>query len=1072
MLSDRETVAVKKQQEAEVCLRKGKLDEAIAACGLALEALPDFAPACKTLGDIMQATGQLESAGDWYEKALASRQDWAEVHANLGTIYARKQEWQLAISCYQKAISLKPNFAGFYRNLAKVWKLAGKADLARDFSERAEALEKQPRTVSKSLKLAKTLVEEGKLPEAIACYRQAIELNPSGFKAYHLLGDAWVSLGDWDEAIGSYKKALEIQPNNSLLRQKLGKAFLKKGDFYEAVVTFQQAIKINPNLIWSYHHLGDSLMKLKNWDAAINAYRKAVELNSQKAIIYNNLGLALTEKKHYSEAVEAYQNAINLKQKNHSFYHNLGNALSKQGKTGKAISVYKKAIALKPERGEYYSCLADCLRKNQRWDEAIASYSKAIELNPQDSNAYYLLGKILEEQKKWDEAIAIYERGLERCPQDTKLTLELQNLLRNLKCSTAYERGMLFVKEQNWDRGISSYQELLKLQPWQENKVKDYLNLGTILVKAGKLQEIIESYHQVFNKNLKKLEFYYQFSIHLSQAGLISEAVTFFKHLPSPQFPKKPKRSKSKNATNSAYEYIWNSLHETNSEDLNLQVELDALELESGKIKDYFSQKDLKTLAIDELHPKDRDFLENCGILWEYVKSIGLENHYLENIYINCFDNSNDRLQTRTNNVKKQHLKKKTEGYKYQAVEFTQSLVEFGYMYAVCPLSGRVVRSNTSFYLGKWSLMYRFKGQEIFYIIVNDFIGSKTALYIPKLNVCIAFAKALKKVEKMGKTISTFQSYVVSNWKTVQSYLNSSNRSLTEIYGTIKNLGHFFWQDITGIYYLHEQNLLEKIDYFCGGDNQYLNLLSIFPEIPEKKILDISKMSEEEQFRFVLKNNFFCLRITDNFIKQNVGNRIIRAADNLCSQEFIEEVKKVKEHYDLLLWINVRSHNKVWVEQDRNYAKIIDKLSDDFSHLSMAVVFDGTPDANEIVKSIVKKTKSKVGFYNQSLKLKLYESITWSKNIDAYIAVVGSGLVITSWLTDKPGVAHGDSAHLGQECFWSEVKESGIEPTFLSYLDVKQSQKKAYNNYQVNWRIIYQKLLKIIKKIEKNKGNI
>ncbi|NES72574.1 MAG: hypothetical protein F6K24_48965 [Okeania sp. SIO2D1] len=354
----------------------------------------------------------------------------------------------------------------------------------------------------------------------------------------------------------------------------------------------------------------------------------------------------------------------------------------------------------------------------------------------------------------------------------------------------------------------------------------------------------------------------------------------------------------------------------------------------------------------------------------------------------------------------------------------------------------------------------------MFYIIVNNFIGAKAALYVPTLNICIAFRKVVKNISNQ---IYKFQSYVVTNWKYVQNYLENFNRSLVELYGTIGNLGHFLWQDITGIYYLYEQNLLDKIDYFCGGDSQYLNLLSIFPEIPEKKILNMSGMSDEDKFNLMLKNNFLCLRMTDTWIKQNVGNIIVQAAYNLCSPGFIEEVKKAQENNDLLLWINVRTHNKVWRDQDKNYAKIIAQLSNDFSHLNMGIVFDGTPDASDCVKSIVEETQSQVNFYNTTLKIQLYETIVWASYIDAYIAVVGSGLVITSWLTDKPGVAHGDRAHLGQKCFWSEVKESGVEPSFLNHQDIKQSKKGAYQNYQLDWQIIYQKIFKILKKIEREK---
>lgn len=1062
--SDRETLAVKKHQEAEVCLRKGKLDEALAACGLALEALPDFAPACKTLGDIMQAKGQLESARDWYEKAIASQSDWAEVHANLGSVYARQQEWQLAISSYQKAISLKPNFPGFYRNLAKVWKLAGKADLARDFSERAEALEKQPITVSKSLSLAKTLVKKGKLPEAIACYRQAIELNPSGFEAYYLLGDAWVSLGNFEEAIGSYKKALGIQPNNLILQQKLGKALLEKGDFYEAVVAFQQAIEINPNFMWSYHNLGDSLMKLKNWDAAINAYRKALEINSEKAIVYNNLGLALTEKKQFSEAVEAYKSAINLKHNNHSFYHNLGNALAKQGKNAKAKAAYEKAIALKPNRGEYYNCLADCLRKNQRWDEAIACYSKAIELNPQDSNGYYLLGKILEEQTKCKEAIAIYQQGLEKCPQDTKLTLALEDLLHNPKGSTAYEMGMLFVKEQNWERGISCYEKLLKIQPWPENKVKDYLNLGTVLVKAGKFREVIESYHQVFNKNLKNLEFYYQFSIHLSEVGLIKEAVVFFEERPQVESPSLEEEISNNESNPSRYDYILQCFNSSNLEQLKNEGNLDNLQAEAEKIEGHFQEQKVQIVEAENINNSQKQLLKKLGVSWEYLKFINLENDALENIYINAIE-AEFFNKTRQRTKIEAHKKLNCWDPIDNASEFPHTIAEFQYMYAVDPITGQVLKSNESFYVQDLAIIYRFVGREVFYILTGNFESGKLCLYIPKFGIVISWSDRQSKNKNYLKLLKKFNAFLVTYARDVREYLKSDlPRLLTSIVGFRKNLGHFFWQELNGIYYLEKNQILDKVNCFAVADYEPMEIRTVIPELPEAKILRMPGLSYAERFQFLLKNNCFCFRVADHFMTEEYVSRIYNVATNKCSENFLKMLAELREKRETLplLWLNVRSHNKSWVSQVEGYANIINKLTESFPNLG--IVFDGWIDCNEVVENILKQVKTELKVYN-TLGCPLHESIVWANHIDAYIGVVGSGLVITSWLSKKPGVAYGDRGHLFQSCFWSKVKEDAIAPLFLKPQEITQIDNGVYSNYEINWEIIYEKIWQILKQI-------
>ena len=1061
MESDKETLAVKKHQEAEVYLREGKLDEAIAACSLALEALSDFAPACKTLGDIMLGTGQLESARDWYEKALVTQPDWAKVHANLGSIYANQQEWQLAISCYQKAISLKPDFAGFYRNLAKVWKFAGKADLARDFSERAEVLEKKPRTVSESLSLAKSLVEEGKLSEAIACYRQVIELNPSGFEAYYLLGDALVGTGNFDEATGSYKKALEIQPNNLILQQKLGKALLEKGDFYEAVLAFKQAIEINPNYIWSYQKLGDSLMKLKNWDAAINAYRKALEIDSQKAIVYNNLGLALTENKQFAEAVEAYKSAINLKPNNHSFYYNLGNALSKKGKTGKAISVYEKAIALKPNRAEYYICLADCLRKNQGWDEAIACYSKGIELNPQDSNAYYLLGKILEEQNRWKEAIAIYQQGLERCPQDTKLTLRLQDLLHNPKGSMAYDIAMLFVKEQNWERAILSYQELLKIQPWPEDKVKDYLNLGTVLVKARKLPEVIESYHQVFQKNLQNLEFYYQFSIHLSEAGLIKEAVAFFKERPLVETASL--EDETLNIPVSRYDQILHCFNSNNSQELNMDTDLENLQAEAEQIEGHFQEQKLQIVVANKLKNRQKKLLKKLGISWEYLDLINLENDALENIYLNATGEVFNELQQRT----KIESHKKLNCWEpiNNASEFPHTIAEFQYMYAVDPMTGKVLRTNESFYVQDLAIIYRFVGREVFYILTGSFESGKLCLYIPKFALVISWSDRKSKNKNSLKFLKKFNAFLVTYARDVREYLKSDRpRLLTSIVGFRKNLGHFFWQELNGIYYLEKNRILDKVNCFAVADYEPMEIRTVIPELPEAKILRMPGLSSAERFQFLLKNNCFCFRVANHFMTEDYLSRISNVATQKCSKEFLKMLAELREKKETLplLWLNVRSHNKSWVSQVEGYANIINKLTESFPNLG--IVFDGWIDCNEVVENILKLVKTELKVYN-TLGCPLHESIVWADRIDAYIGVVGSGLVITSWLSNKPGVAFGDRGHLGQSCFWSKVKENAIAPIFLKPQEINPVEHKMYASYEIEWEVIYEKIFGILKQI-------
>lgn len=246
-------------QQAEIYLAEGKLDEAEAFCRQALAVKPNFAPACKTLGNIMQFKGDIEGAKIWYLKGLEIWPEWAEVSANLGSIYAKQQQWEEAIACYQKAIEIKPNFAGFYRNLAKVCQQAGREDLATEYSLSALILEPEKATQD----------------------------------SYHDLGDAFIKLGNLEEAVGCYQKQLELQPHNWIVCHKLGDILLRKGNIDEAIAISQRGKEINPKFPLFYVKLGDAFWNQQQLESAILAYRRAVELKPDNLVFHTKLEQAL-----------------------------------------------------------------------------------------------------------------------------------------------------------------------------------------------------------------------------------------------------------------------------------------------------------------------------------------------------------------------------------------------------------------------------------------------------------------------------------------------------------------------------------------------------------------------------------------------------------------------------------------------------------------------------------------------------------------------------------------------------------------------------------------------------------
>ncbi|NEP42428.1 MAG: hypothetical protein F6K35_25695, partial [Okeania sp. SIO2H7] len=679
---------------------------------------------------------------------------------------------------------------------------------------------------------------------------------------------------------------------------------------------------------------------------------------------------------------------------------------------------------------------------------------------PNQSNNYYLLGKILEEQQQWKEAIKVYEKGLKRLPAATKLAMKLERLLKRERSpiSDYYEQGMLSAKQNDFEKALLCYQELLKTKSNCEE-------LGIALVKGGKLREVIDIYHQIFNKNLKNLDFYCRFSIRLSEEGLLKQAVAFFEERPKVKTRHlEAGKSNTTKINSSIYDDILTWLNEKNAPQFNLDLDLDKLESQAVEIERHFQQKNLQVLEIDNLSTTDKKKLKELGISLEYVKLINVENDALENIYINPGE-AKLLNQPRKRTKIYPHRQLNCFHRINKAVEYPHTIAEFQYMYAVDPMTGKVLKTNESFYLGKRNIVYRFVGKEVFYIQTGYFESAKISLYVPKFNLVLSWYKIKINVRTHQKFYNTLNAYLVAYFKDVRKYLNSCHqRRVTLIVNCIKNLGHFFWQEVNGIYYLEKNQLLEKVDYFALGDYEPMKIASVIPEVPENKILKIPDMSASKMFRFLLKNNCFCARVVEHFMTEDYLSRIYNVAKDKCSEDFLKMLNAIREKKETfpLIWLNVRSHNKSWVSQVHGLANIINKLTESFPNLG--IVFDGWIDCNEVVENILKLVKTELKVYN-TLGCPLHESIMWADRIDAYIGVVGSGLVITSWLSNKPGVAYSNLGHLRQERFWSKVKEDAIAPIFLKPDEITPIEDNMYGNYEIDWEVIYEKILGILQQV-------
>ncbi|MEG4576285.1 tetratricopeptide repeat protein [Microcoleus sp. N3A4] len=505
-----ETAAVDYQQQAEIYLALGKLDEAIALCQKVLASHPNSAETCKTLGKALQAQGKLEDARYWYKVAIALQPDFAEAFANLGTLCATLQQWQEAIACYQKAISLQPDFAGFYRNLSRIFTQVGQAEEAADCWY--QALMVEPIEIAEEyLDLGNTLLAQNKPEKALICYHRTIYLNSSFCEAYCQLAEAASNLKQWDEAIVHYRKAIQLQPDISEFHYKLGNVLQAKELWREAEAAYRESIELNPNSFWSYYNLGSVLIELEKWQEAVVAYRTAVEINPDFSWSYYSIGEACGKLAKWSESAAAYQRAIDLDPNCSGSFHKLGDAFFQLQEWSEAEAAYQRAIALDSDFFWSHYNLALTLVKLENWLAATSAYQRAIELNPTFSWTYHNLGEALLKTQQWKAAAVAYKRAIELNP--------------NLSWSY-YNLGDALTEMHEWNEAVSAYLCALQIEP---DLPKIYSKLGEALIKKTPADlDAATSYYHHELQPLHAPEFYCEIAQKFAERDRLDAAIMLY----------------------------------------------------------------------------------------------------------------------------------------------------------------------------------------------------------------------------------------------------------------------------------------------------------------------------------------------------------------------------------------------------------------------------------------------------------------------------------------------------------------------------------------------------------------
>lgn len=379
---------------------------------------------------------------------------------------------------------------------------------------------------------------------------------------------------------------------------------------------------------------------------------------------------------------------------------------------------------------------------------------------------------------------------------------------------------------------------------------------------------------------------------------------------------------------------------------------------------------------------------------------------------------------------------------------FQKTGLSRGAVYCPCPISGQLLRSSHAipvpFDLGKQTfLFYYFKGVEPFYVAAGGWSGAKIFAYFPQREVILRLQDPLYNWGPPQDAVNVFKRLMVTHAALVHDYLTTPTVPAL-LSGTIENLGHFFWNDVAGLVSAEREGLLENVNHAVSYRHAFLDPFSVLAK--SESLVRFSCKTETELFTLILKEHLFCVRATALTIDDDTAARLHGLAQANLSVEHRALLAKAQAA-PYRLWANLRAHNKVL----RNQVEAIVKVAEDTArrHGGLALYLDGTPDCAAMADEISAQVSSAVTVH-RGLDVSMSDSICWAFAVDSYIATIGSGLTLVTWLAKKPGVAHSERAHLAQMEFWGEVRTGAPMPVTPTTSEINDLGEGGYCDYLID----------------------
>jgi tetratricopeptide (TPR) repeat protein len=756
-----------------------------------------------------------------------------------------------------------------------------------------------------------------------------------------------------------------------------------------------------------------------------------------------------------------------------------GNKLLRSGKLEEAVAAYQSAIAHNPNFHWSHYKLGEALEKLGRWEDAIANYKTAIKINPNSAQFQSSLEFAMEARLTNDNIINLNPNTAEKSTENKmyKLLVDFNGFINIAEYSSTELEPCIVIERIQDPFGVEKYVTIFRKPGYSpfhiEKASKNFNNQEFVLFW------VCLNNGTFLQWNIDAKGNYIEQSIIRDKSAIRK----LFSHLTFTNFP--------------GYAKVLNTLQEdllkNSGLDYSFMNALNAILFDHKNDKDiaedisiveYFcTHPDLHNstnyIDLGDLH-RAIDYLGD-----EIPSSIGNVNTYKEiqekGDLVYFESNQNQMIENQISDfqtIENLLTSESSRGTFYREWNFLHyannikySVIRLltGYAWCKCPFTGEILKSNKSIPVAETLyIAYYFESLYPFFMLsYGGWCSQINAIYLPISNVCIRL-NSLWEWGDLKITIKILINIFNNDEHLISSYLKNSVKNNCLIIDCKNNLGHYIWQDLSGLGLLFDETNLYQHIQSCliNPDSKYkkhqFNPENIFPEL--KNFHCIS--GEGNMTEITLRQNLFVFKIEDVIISKFIPSRI----QSISSKNFgiLDLLSAEKKAGSKILMINLRSHNKIWV----NAVEVLSEIFNDFNNSEnsklqkLIVLYDGFEDIKPKINLIKEKVSNPQITHIDCTGFSLIETCAIVEMIDAFINTIGSGLVIPTWIYNKPGIAHGDPGHLTQKTLWKYAAPKGYDSDAVIWLEESEINclegEKFYGNYTISADVIIPKIKNIL----------